>query len=211
MPVIASVEPMVMTAVVDAMEMMYGQSVSVNANWSFTSGGYPSFDVQSVRLASPHPIYAGSNTRVSLVMQGGGQSVSEPIELDVSVTVPVIVMNQPVAPGSLIQADAVRVTRVSVNSAPANAVRGIAGIVGRKARSRLFAGRMVTQPMLYDANSVVAGQPVRIMVESGSIQIATEGVVRTGAGIGESVSVELDNGTMLEAEVRDDQTVVVWN
>ena len=211
LPVIASVEPMVMTAVVDAMEVMYGQSASVNAKWSFTSGGYPNFDVRSVRLASPHPIYAGSNTAVSLVMRGDSQFVVEPIDLDISVTVPVVVMNQSVAPGSLVHSDAVSVVRVSVDSAPTNAIRDIQGIVGRKARSRLLNGRMVTHPMLHDANSVVAGQSVRIMMESDDIQIATEGVVRTGARIGEAVHVELYNGTMLEAEVRDDETVVVWN
>jgi len=210
-PVLGNVDSMVMTAVVDAMESMYGDPVSVNATWAFTDSRYPDFDVQSVRLASPHPIYAGSNESVSLVMLGDSGSVIEPIKLDIVVRVPVVVMQQSVAPGAVVQPSDIQITMASVDTVPSNAVRSSLSIVGKKARSRLLSGRMVTLPMLHDSDRVTAGQSVRVILESEAIAIETRGIARHDAPIGDWVGIELNNGTMLEAKVRDDQTVVIRN
>lgn len=202
---------MVMTAVVDAMESMYGDPVSVNATWTFTDSGYPTANIQSVRLASPHPIYAGLNDSVSLVMRGDSGSVVAPIQLDVSVQIPVVVMKRSVAPGSVVRTEDVEISMFSVDAVPSNVIRSKQAIVGKKARSRLLEGRMTTGPMVYDAAVVTSGQRVRVVLESDAIQIATRGTLRHDARIGERVGVELENGTMVEAEVRDDQTVVIRN
>jgi flagella basal body P-ring formation protein FlgA len=112
---------------------------------------------------------------------------------------------------SIVRAEDVEVSMFSVDAAPSNVIRSKQAIVGKKARSRLLEGRMATDPMLYDAAVVTSGQRVRVVLESDAIQIATRGTLRHDARIGERVGVELENGTTVEAEVRDDQTVIIRN
>ena len=184
---------MVMTAVEEAMVAVYGSGVSVNATWSFTDGQYPTMDVQSVRLAAPHPIYAGRNTSVSLVMRGDSHSTVAPIELDTRVTVPVVVMKESVAPGTVVQTKDVEISTISVAMAPSNAIRDYALIVGKRARSRLLKGRIATAPMLQDPNRVLAGQPVAVVLESSAVWIKTNGTLRSAGSVGDNVVVEFES------------------
>lgn len=123
---------------------------------------------------------------------------------------PVVVTRQPIARGTLIREEDLRIEERRLDELPATVVTDLEHAVGREARVALGAGKPLTTQNLATAALVKRGDAVRLAIERGGMRISVAGQALESAGAGERVRVLNDSSKReLVGRVIDHGTVVV--
>lgn len=132
------------------------------------------------------------------------------IPVEVVVRRPVWVARKPLPRGHLIARDDLVADVRDVSRMSAGYLSDPASVVGRRLRSSVLAGRVLT-PGLLEANNVISrGQTVTLMVASGDLQIRMAGKALMDGALNERIRVEnLNSGRVVEGIVRSVELVEV--
>jgi flagellar basal body P-ring formation protein FlgA len=103
-----------------------------------------------------------------------------------------VVLAQPVAAGTVIGADDLRVWGMG-DPPPMRGALAAANIVGRAAARRLAAGAVVREGDVRAPQVIQRGEPVTLVLRSGALTISTQGQALNAAGLGEPVRVMCDS------------------
>ncbi|WP_436804153.1 flagellar basal body P-ring formation chaperone FlgA [Sphingomonas sp. DT-51] len=103
-----------------------------------------------------------------------------------------VVLAQPVVTGTVIGADDLRAWTPG-DPPPMRGALSPSNIIGRAAVRRLAAGAVVREGDLRAPQVIQRGEPVTIVLRSGTLTISTQGQALNAAGLGEPVRVMSDS------------------
>lgn len=132
------------------------------------------------------------------------------VPVEVEVRKQVWVARQPLPRGHLIAREDLTADIRDVSRMTSGYLSDPAALVGRRLRSSVLAGRVLT-PNLLEANNIISrGQTVTLMVASGDLQIRMAGKALMDGALNERIRVEnLNSGRVVEGIVRSIELVEV--
>lgn len=113
------------------------------------------------------------------------------------------------APGEPLDPSDLEAREGDLSTLPRSVVTDPAQIVGAVTANRVAAGSPMRMDLVKKAIAVRMGQNVTVSVEGDGFQITSEGKVATDAAIGNTVQVRLKSGQVVNALVRNSDTVVL--
>jgi flagella basal body P-ring formation protein FlgA len=133
-------------------------------------------------------------------------SVPATIEVwsDVIVAAKPLGRNQPVSPGSI------KVVRMNLSRAPANAILSKEQVVGMRVNRSIAANSILRSDQIEIPPVVKRGDLVQVLAQSKGMKISVKGVAKQNGGVGERIRVQnMRSKRIIYAQVLDDQTVQV--
>ncbi|WP_423195588.1 MULTISPECIES: flagellar basal body P-ring formation chaperone FlgA [unclassified Cupriavidus] len=140
---------------------------------------------------------------------GGERPWTRYIQARVSVLTDYYVASRALAPGEPIEVADLEVRQGDLGTLPRAVVTDPAQVAGAVAANRIAAGSPMRTDLIKRAIAVRSGQTVTVTVEGESFQLSSEGKVLTDAAPGTAVPVRLRNGQVVNAVVRNADTVVL--
>ncbi|MCO5099812.1 MAG: flagellar basal body P-ring formation protein FlgA [Burkholderiaceae bacterium] len=132
-----------------------------------------------------------------------GASWSTMIPVTVSVYGPALVAALPIPAGTTPRAEDFRIDEVDWTRSPGAPVSDPALLAGRSLGRPLAAGQVLRANDLRIAQTIAAGDPVRIRMVGTGFSVSATGFALAGAGEGQSLRVRTEAGRMLVGTVRD--------
>lgn len=133
--------------------------------------------------------------------QGAAWTVSVPVE--VVVRGPALVATTSLPMGAAPGPADLRVEQIELTREPAPLVQDPAQVAGRVLSRPVTVGQPLRQDHLKIAQTVAAGDPVRILVAGDGFSIASDGVALAAGGEGQPLKVRTENGRVLSGVLRD--------
>jgi flagella basal body P-ring formation protein FlgA len=126
------------------------------------------------------------------------------VALPVTVTVwgKALVATQPLAAGTPLDASLLREQEVELTREAGTPVTEPAQLVGKALQRPLAAGQALRLEHLRVAQTVAAGDPVRVQLVGPGFSVMAEGQALSGAGEGQAVKVRTENGRILAGTLR---------
>lgn len=131
------------------------------------------------------------------------------VPVTVRVSGEVVVANRPLAAGTVLEAADVSVRNEELTTAPASIVLDPSNAIGRTLATGIAAGAALRAESFKVVLAVVQGQTVRVIYESSTISVTTEGRALGNAAIGQPVEVRVGTGGKTVRGVARDTGVVV--
>ncbi|WP_416051535.1 flagellar basal body P-ring formation chaperone FlgA [Cupriavidus basilensis] len=131
------------------------------------------------------------------------------VQARVSVVADYYVAGRNLMPGEPIDAADMEVRQGDLASLPRAVVTDPAQVTGAVAANRIAMGSPMRMDLLKKAIAVRQGQNVTVLVEGDSFQLSSEGKVMAEAAVGNNVQVRLKSGQVVNALVRNGDTVVL--
>jgi len=128
-------------------------------------------------------------------VQGATWTAYVPITIRVFAPSPVAA--RPLARGQIVGRDDVRLERVELTQWPPGELAAVGEVDGQMPTRAIAAAEPLRRSLLKLLPLIVPGDPVRVMIETGSFVVSTEGKALTSAGDGEGVQVALSTGKTL--------------
>lgn len=132
------------------------------------------------------------------------------VPVEVEVRKQVWVAGRPLPRGHLLAREDLAADVRDVSRMTSGYLSDPAALVGRRLRSSVLAGRVLT-PNLLEANNIISrGQTVTLMIASGDLQIRMAGKALMDGALSERIRVEnLNSGRVVEGVVRSNELVEV--
>lgn len=140
---------------------------------------------------------------------GGDRPWTRYIQARVSVLTDYYVAARALAPGESIAAADLEMRQGDLAALPRAVVTDPAQVAGAVAANRIGAGSPMRTDLIKKAIAVRSGQTVTVTVEGDAFQLSSEGKVLADAAPGTAVQVRLRNGQVVNAVVRNADTVVL--
>lgn len=138
---------------------------------------------------SSHATGGGFRRTDVRVLQDGVVTANVPVRVKVASFGDVVVARQPIARGTILGEDDLRVEERRLDELPTTVLTDPALAVGREARVALAAGKPLTMQGLANAVLVKRGDLVRVLVEKGGMRLSISGEAMDTGGAGERVRV----------------------
>lgn len=132
-----------------------------------------------------------------------GASWSTMLPVTVSVYGPALVAALPISAGTMPRLEDFRIDEVDWTRSPGMPVVDPALLAGRSLNRPLTAGQVLRANDLRVAQTITAGDPVRIRMLGPGFSISATGFAMAGAGEGQSLRVRTENGRMIVGIVRE--------
>lgn len=133
--------------------------------------------------------------------QGATWTVSVPVE--VVVRGPALIATTSLPMGAAPGPADLRVEQIELTREPAPLLQDPAQIAGRVLSRPITVGQPLRQDHLKIAQTVAAGDPVRILVAGDGFSIAADGVALAAGGEGQPLKVRTETGRVLSGVLRD--------
>jgi len=121
----------------------------------------------------------------------------------------VVVANRQLAAGTVVEAADVSVRNEELTILPASVVLDLSNAIGRTLATSLAAGAPLRAESFKQVLAVVQGQNVRVIYESATISVSSEGRALGNAAIGQAVEVRIGTGGKTVRGVAREPGVVV--
>jgi flagella basal body P-ring formation protein FlgA len=121
----------------------------------------------------------------------------------------VVVAARPLAAGSVVDAADLTTRVEELTALPASVLQDPNLAIGRIAASTVPAGSVLRTENLKQVLAVVNGQTVRLIYESSTLSITSEGRALGNAAIGQGVEVRVGSGKTVRGIVRASGVVVI--
>ena len=131
------------------------------------------------------------------------------VQATVRVSAPVVVAARPLAAGSVVEAADLTTRVEELTALPASVLQDPNLAIGRIAASTVPAGSVLRTENLKQVLAVVNGQTVRVIYESSTLSITSEGRALGNAAIGQGVEVRVGSGKTVRGIVRSSGVVVI--
>ena len=138
---------------------------------------------------SSHATGGGFRRTDVRVLQDGLVTANVPVRVKIASFGNVVVARQPIARGTILGEDDLRVEERRLDELPTTVLTDPALAVGREARVALAAGKPITMQGLANAVLVKRGDLVRVLVEKGGMRLSIAGEAMDTGGAGERVRV----------------------
>ena len=127
----------------------------------------------------------------------------------VRVSAPVVVAARALVPGSVVDAADLTTRVEELTALPASVLQDTNLAVGRIAASAVPAGSVLRAENLKQVLAVVNGQTVRVVYESATLSVTSEGRALGNASVGQGVEVRVGSGKTVRGIVRSNGVVVI--
>lgn len=131
------------------------------------------------------------------------------VQATVRVSAPVVVVARPLAAGSVVDAADLTTRVEELTALPASVLQDPNLAIGRIAASTVPAGSVLRAENLKQVLAVVNGQTVRVIYESSTLSITSEGRALGNAAVGQGVEVRVGSGKTVRGIVRSSGVVVI--
>jgi flagella basal body P-ring formation protein FlgA len=133
-------------------------------------------------------------------LEGAKWTVALPIT--VSVYGRAVVAGEPLAAGRDPASASLRIEETELTREPGTPVTDLAQLVGRTLTRPVAAGQVIRTEHLRTAQTVAAGDPVRVQVVGQGFVIQADGQALAGAGEGQPIRVRTESGRVLAGTLR---------
>jgi len=148
--------------------------------------------------------------RISVGVRCGGERPwTRYVQARVSVVADYYVAARNLTPGEPLDPSDLELRQGDLSGLPRAVVTDLAQVAGAVVANRVAAGSPMRMDLLKKAIAVRQGQNVTVVVEGESFQLSSEGKVMADAAAGNNVQVRLKNGQVVNALVRNGDTVVL--
>ncbi|MFT3802889.1 MAG: flagellar basal body P-ring formation chaperone FlgA [Burkholderiaceae bacterium] len=134
-------------------------------------------------------------------VQGANWTISLPVTVKVFGNA--LVANQNLAYNAPAFAQQFRLEEVDLTREPAQLVTDSAQIDGKVMARPISAGQALRQDHLRVAQTISAGDPVKVRIVGEGFAVSADGVALSPGGDGQTLRVRLDNGKILAGTVKD--------
>ena len=131
------------------------------------------------------------------------------LQATVRVSAPVVVVARPLMAGSMVDAADLTTRIEELTALPASVLQDPNLAVGRIAAASVPTGSVLRAENLKQVLAVVNGQTVRVVYESATLSVTSDGRALGNAAIGQGVEVRVGSGKTVRGIVRSNGVVVI--
>ncbi len=170
----------------------------------------PAGEVTASFLPSFSGTYQGLTLLTAKLSVDGREVRDLPVRLSINVMRPAVVTKVAVQAGEKFSEDNVALERWPENKTPPNAMRDVAGVLGRTAGVFLAPHTVVALNAIYDPPVIHHGSEVNGTIEEGNVELQVTVRAIDDGKMGDVIRVEnTDSHKLLKAKVLDEKTVLI--